>query len=110
MATVENLAQGHVYTGKTALSLKLVDALGSKQRSIESAANLAKLKAYKIVEYPKPIDPFTEIINGLTGNKKEDAMMKKVLGEDYVAFKEIQKIRSQQNQIQMVMPWVFEIK
>jgi hypothetical protein len=35
--------------------------------------------------------------------------LKKLLGDDYVMYKEIQKIKSQKNQIQAVMPW-FEIK
>lgn len=109
MQTVENLAQGHVYTGKTALSLKLVDALGNQERAIQSVAGIAKLKEYKVVEFPKPKDKISELIASITGKKGEDARLQKILGEDYVVFKEIQKIRSQQNRIQMVMPWMIQI-
>jgi protease-4 len=109
MQTVENLAQGHVYTGKTALGLKLVDALGNQQRAIQSVAGMAKLKEYKLVEFPKPKDKISDLIASITGKKGEDARIQKLLGDDYVVFKELQKIRSQQNRIQMVMPWMIQI-
>jgi len=109
MEQVEELAQGHVYSGKLALELKLVDQLGNLDRAMKSAAAMAKLKDYKVVEYPKPMDKFAEIVATLSGQKREDAVMRKVLGDEYVVYKEIQKIKSQQNQIQALMPW-FEIK
>lgn len=109
MQTVEKLAQGHVYTGKTALELKLIDALGNQERAVQSVAKIAKLKEFKIVEYPKPKDKIAELIASITGKKGEDAKLQKLLGDDYVVFKEIQKIRSQHNRIQMVMPWIIQI-
>jgi protease-4 len=107
---IEALAQGHVYTGTTALQLKLVDALGTKQRAIESAAKMAKLSNYAVVEYPKPVDQFEELLSNLMGKKREEAALKKMLGDDYVMYKEIQKIKNQQNSIQMIMPWKMDIK
>jgi uncharacterized protein YacL (UPF0231 family) len=68
------------------------------------------LTDYKIVEYPKPMDKVQEIISQLSGKKREEAIMKKVLGEEYVIFKEIQKVKSQQNQVQMALPFLFDIR
>jgi len=110
MQQVEELAQGHVYSGKAALNLKLIDGLGNVDRALKSASAMAKVADYKIVEYPKPIDKLQEIVNQLSGNKREEAIMKKVLGEEYVVFKEIQKVKSQQNQVQMALPWLFDIR
>jgi len=110
MQEVEELAQGHVYSGKAALNLKLIDGLGNVDRALKSASAMAKVTDYKIVEYPKPIDKVQEIVNQLSGNKREEAIMKKVLGEEYVVFKEIQKVKSQQNQVQMALPWLFDIR
>lgn len=110
MNKVEELAQGHVYTGKTALSLGLVDALGSKERAIQSAAQLAKLKEYKIVEYPQTVDGITRLVNKLKGQQSEEAVMKKMLGDDYLVFKELKKIREVNNKAQMIMPWLLDIQ
>ena len=109
MNQVEELAQGHVYSGKLAKELKLVDELGNIDRALASAVSMSKLKEYQLVEYPKPVDKLDEIISSISGQKREDATLKKLLGDDYVMYKEIQKIKSQQNQIQAIMPW-FEIK
>lgn len=109
MDQVEELAQGHVYSGKLAKELKLVDILGNTDRALASAASLAKLKDYQIVEYPKPTDKLNKLLASLTGQKREDAILKKVLGEEYVVYKEIQKIKSRENQIEAVMPQI-EIK
>lgn len=109
MEEVEELAQGHVYSGTLAKELNLIDDIGNLQRAISSVASMSKLKEYKLVEYPKPIDKINEIISSISGQKREDASLKKMLGDDYIMYKEIQKIKSQQNQIQAVMPWL-EIK
>ncbi|MCC7030751.1 MAG: signal peptide peptidase SppA [Chitinophagaceae bacterium] len=110
MEQVEELAQGHVYSGKLAKDLNLVDGFGNVKRALASAEAKAGLKKYEIVEYPKPADKLEEMINSFSGNKKEDAILKKVLGEEYVVYKEIQKIKSQQNQVQTILPWVLEIR
>ncbi len=110
MEQVEELAQGHVYSGKLAMQLKLIDGFGNKKRALASAASKAGLKSYAIEEFPKPTDKLDEIINSFSGKKKEDAILKKILGEEYVVYKEIQKIKSRQNQIQAVLPWQLEIR
>jgi protease-4 len=109
MDQVEELAQGHVYSGKLGKELKLVDELGNINRALSSAASKANLKEYEIVEYPKPIDKIEEIISSISGKKREEASIKKLLGDDYVVYQEIQKIKSQKNQIQALMPSI-EIK
>lgn len=110
MAQVEDLAQGHVYSGVSAKKINLIDDFGNMTRALQSASALAKLSSYKTVEYPKQVDKLEEIISKLTGQKREEAVVKKVLGEDYVVYKEIQKLRSQQNQLQTIMPMQFDIK
>jgi len=110
MERVEELAQGHVYSGKLAKDLQLVDAFGNTARALQSAASLSKLTEYKIVEYPKPIDPLEELLSSLSGKKGQETMMKQILGEDYKMVKEIQKARNRENGIQTRMPIDIEIK
>jgi protease-4 len=110
MQQVEDLAQGHVYSGKMAKELNLIDGFGNTETAIKSAANLANLNEYSIVEYPKPRDQFSEIMSTITGKKREEAAVKRFLGQDYAAYVEIQKLRNHQNQILAQMPWQIDIK
>jgi len=58
MEVVEEIAQGRVWSGKDAISVGLVDALGGLQEAISAAAKLANLEQYNLVTYPKYEDEF----------------------------------------------------
>lgn len=58
MEVVEEIAQGRVWSGKDAISVGLVDALGGLQEAISAAARLANLEQYNLVTYPKYEDEF----------------------------------------------------
>ncbi len=110
MEEVEDLAQGHVYSGKLALPLKLIDGFGNKERAIACASGMAKIKDYRLVEYPKPMSKLDEILQSISGEKREEAMAKKILGADYVVYKELKKIREQENKIQAILPFTLDIR
>lgn len=110
MEKVEELAQGHVYSGKLAKEINLIDAFGNKDRAVQSVASLAKLKEFKIVEYPTPTDEFEELLSMISGKKKEEAITKRLLGEDYKIYRELKSAREQQNRIQTILPMQIEIK
>lgn len=107
---VEELAQGHVYSGVAAKKLKLVDAIGSQNDAIKAMAKRQKLTEYGIVEYPKQQDAIQQLIASATGSDKNVQLLKQYLGEDYEILKQIKEIRNQENKIQMKMPYNFEIK
>ncbi len=107
---VEELAQGHVYSGVAAKKLKLVDAIGSQNDAIKAMAKRLKLTEYGIVEYPKQQDAIQQLIASATGSDKNVQLLKQYLGEDYEILKQIKEIRNQENKIQMKMPYNFEIK
>lgn len=63
MQAVEERAQGHVFTGSDALTLKLVDEIGGIDKAVAKAAQLAKVKEYKIRAYPEQEDYFASLLN-----------------------------------------------
>ncbi|MEI6851477.1 MAG: signal peptide peptidase SppA [Bacteroidota bacterium] len=101
-AQVDSIGQGRVWTGTDAKRIGLVDEIGGLQKAIEEAAKLSGLSEYKIVTYPKMKDPFTQIIEQLSGEDKT-SMVKEMLGENYTYYEYLQKIKSQQG-IQTRMP------
>jgi protease-4 len=110
MEKVEELAQGHVYSGTLAKELKLIDRIGSIDNAIQCAVAKAGIKDFKIVEYPKPVDRMTQILNSLSGNKQKEAMLKQALGEDYTIYKKIQSIKSRKNEVMTRMEFDLEIR
>ena len=107
---VEELAQGHVYSGMAAKDLKLVDAIGSQNDVIKAMAKRLDLDKYGIVEYPKKEEGIAQIFSQAMGGDKEVQLMKKYLGEDYKLVQQIKELRQQQNKILARMPYIFEIK
>lgn len=109
MEQVEALAQGHVYSGTLAKQIGLVDILGGKDRALQSAARKAKIDKYEVVEYPKPMDKVEQLLSAISGKKREEAAIRRFLGDDFIVYDELRKIRQQDQVIQARMPWM-EIK
>jgi protease-4 len=63
---VNEIAQGRIWTGTRALENGLVDEIGDLQDAIKSAADIAGIDDYKVVEYPKLMDPLTKMIAEFT--------------------------------------------
>ncbi|BDM64174.1 protease [Shewanella sp. NFH-SH190041] len=61
-AKVDSIAQGRIWTGKKALELGLVDALGDMPQAVAKAAALAKLKQYDTRVIEQQLSPEQEII------------------------------------------------
>lgn len=111
--SVHAIAQGRVWSGRDALEIGLVDKLGGLDQAVKSAATLAKVKGYRVTEYPTVIDPFQQIINELSGNEDENAQAARVFQRDfpefYPLFKEWQAIRKS-NGVQAKLPILVPFK
>ena len=62
MEKVESLSQGRVWSGKDAQENGLVDALGGLEDAINTAAEMADIENFNIVDYPKHEDEFEQMI------------------------------------------------
>ena len=59
---VDSIARGRVWTGRDALKLGLVDALGGLDDAISIAADSAGISKYKIIDYPENDDFLTQLL------------------------------------------------
>ena len=95
---VEKIAQGHVWLGKDAIGIKLVDQLGSLKDAVDMACKFANIKDddYYTSSYPAA-ENWTETIlqNATGGGNYLDAQFKEVLGEYYEPFMLMKTIRHQ---------------
>ncbi len=51
---VDSIGQGRVWTGERGLRIGLADKIGGLQDALDCAARMAKLKSYRLKEYPEP--------------------------------------------------------
>ncbi len=76
---IQKIAEGRVWSGKRAVELGLVDALGNTDDAIAIAARMAGLDNYKVVEYPKKKDQLTELLELLSPTpSKPELLLKQV--------------------------------
>ena len=95
---VEKIAQGHVWLGKDAIGIKLVDQLGSLKDAIDMAAKFAKIEDddYYKASYPAKDDWTENLLQKATdGGNYLDAQFREVLGEYYEPFMLMKTIRQQ---------------
>jgi protease-4 len=108
---VEKIAQGHVWLGKDAIGIKLVDQLGSLKDAVDMACKFANIKDddYYTGTYPA-MSNWTESLLQSTkgGGNYLDAQFKEVLGEYYEPFMLMKTIR-QQSPVQARMMESFKI-
>lgn len=88
--SVQNMAQGRVYTGAQAKTLGLVDELGNLNDAIATAARMAKLKNYRLKELPSQKNPIDELIKGFTSAQAKS--IEKELGLPFYEWKAVKTI------------------
>ncbi len=108
---INEIAQGRVWTGKQALELGLVDALGGIEDAINEVAELTDITDYNIKEYPRMVTPFEAFFQ----IQKDDIaarFIKEYIGEDFQILKTVKEIKNlkEQDFIQARIPFELEIK
>ena len=108
---VEKIAQGHVWLGKDAIGIKLVDQLGSLKDAVDMACKFANIKDddYYTSNYPAA-EKWTEsfLQNAKGGGNYLDAQLKETLGEYYEPFILMKTLRHQ-NPVQARMLESFKV-
>ncbi len=92
VADVDSIAQGRVWTGRQAMSLKLVDKLGTLEDAVAEAARRAGLKEYSVQPLPVSGDWLDELLNGVRGNYMENRV-RTMLGEYYEPLRFVEGLR-----------------
>jgi len=106
-AQVDSIGQGRVWSGTDAKKNGLIDEFGGLNDAVKYAAELAKLKEYRLIDLPKQKEPFDQILSEISGGT-EAFLAKQLLGEEYTFYKHLRKVTSQQG-ILMRMPYEIEI-
>jgi protease-4 len=106
---VDELAQGRVYSGIDALNLKLIDGIGGLDRAILAASRKAKLKDYRVIEFPENKSFIDKLINKTTDNESKIETLMSQMGMSAKTIREIKSVQNLQG-FQTRIPWSIEIR
>ncbi|MDB5193216.1 MAG: sppA [Segetibacter sp.] len=110
IAQVDSIAQGRVWTGSRAMTIGLVDKIGNLNDAVNCAARLAKLKEFRVREYPEKKTFLQELMNKKEDAIKEVAIKKEIGEEQYTIFKHMQSLRKIMNIPQARLPFDMQIQ
>ncbi len=103
-ADIDSIAQGRVWAASDALTLGLIDKIGSIDDAIKMAAAKANISGYRIIEMPKLKDPLTELLKSFGGDARIESTLKSELGDQYPLYEQVKAI--QQNKgVRMELLW-----
>ncbi|MFH1120348.1 MAG: signal peptide peptidase SppA [Bacteroidota bacterium] len=106
-ANVDSIGQGRIWSGIDGKRLNLTDENGGLRKAIDVAANMAKLDDYRITSLPEQKDPFTQIMEDISG-KPSESLIKREMGIVYPYFKELKSI-SEMKGIQARLPFIISL-
>lgn len=108
---VEQIAQGRVWLGTDAKSIKLVDGLGNLNDAIAKAAQLAKISDYGTQEYPASADWMDQLLDRVSGTSGSylDEQLRLTLGDLYKPFMTIRYMKEKEP-VQATLPFMLNIQ
>jgi protease-4 len=105
---IDSIAQGRVWSGAKAIEVGLIDKFGGLQDAVECAARMAKLKEYRLKEYPEIKSIFDRLFGPSGDLLNTSDKIKSELGENnYKIFKELQRVKQMTNSAQARLPFEF---
>ncbi len=106
---VDAIGQGRVWSGADALKIGLVDKIGGMDDALKEAASLAKIKEYRIENYPEYEKSFEDVLAKFGLAQTREAIMREELGEEnYAIVQRIKKLKSMKG-VQVIMPYQISI-
>ena len=107
-AYIDSIGGGHVWVGTDAVKIGLADRIGNFNDAIVAAGKKAKLKEYRIVEYPEPISPLKSLLADASDNVKM-YYAKQEFGENFFLYQQMKKALVNAG-IQARMPFDISVK
>ena len=106
---VDSIGQGRVWSGNKALGIGLIDKFGGLQDAIDCAARMAKLKDYKLREFPEVKNIFDRLFGSSDNTLKTQTVRNEMGEENFKIYKEMIRIKQMTNSVQARLPFEFLI-
>ncbi|MCU7492544.1 MAG: signal peptide peptidase SppA [Ignavibacteria bacterium] len=106
-AQINDIAQGHVWTGLQAKELGLVDVIGGLDDAIKIAASKAKIKNYYVTEFPRQKGFFRSIVEDFSTGT-EETIIKEKLGSGFRFYNELENVKNMEG-VQTRLPFILDV-
>lgn len=110
VAQVDSIAQGRVWTGAEAVKIGLVDKIGGMDDAIKAAAGLAKIKEYRIQDFPEYDKNFADLLAGFPFAQSKEAFIMEEIGVENHRILETIKNASRRKGVQALLPVRIDIR
>ena len=109
-ALVDSIGQGRVWTGERAILIGLADRTGSLQDALDCAARMAKVRQYRLKEYPEPLNWWESIFGGYKKTIATRAMEQELGVTGARIYQTLKGIQSSAGSAQAKLPFTFSIR
>lgn len=106
IAYIDSVAQGRVWSGEDAVQLGLVDRIGGLPEAVNAAARLARVKDYRLREYPQTGTLFDNLFS--KARQTPQATLAREMGaENYRIYRQLVQVQEICGSAQARMPFQF---
>lgn len=109
MEYVDSIAQGRVWTGSRAITVGLVDRIGTLQDAMNCAARMAKLREYRVKEFPEKKNFFEQIMNNYKKTITTSLIKEEIGTEQMLMMKQLKKVKQMVGVPQARMPFMIDV-
>lgn len=88
---IDQIGRGQIFSGIDAIEIGLVDQIGGLSSAIKQVAEMANVKNYETIEYPKELTLLEQVFN-TTENKIKLSIIRSQLPAEYIEFERIKNI------------------
>lgn len=108
-AYIHTIAQGRVWSGTQGVKIGLVDRIGGLQDAVGSAAKMARVSEYRLVEYPEPKSLYEMIFGSYKKEMQEKAIREEIGADAYRSYQVLKSVKAMMGQEQARVPFTIDI-
>ena len=109
MEYVDSIAQGRVWTGTRGLTVGLVDEIGTLSDAIKAAASMAKVKSYKLKEYPEKKNILEQLFNDYKRTVSLHLIESELGVDQLLMMQQVKKVKAMVGVPQAKLPYTISV-
>jgi protease-4 len=106
---IDSIAQGRVWTGSDGLKTGLVDRIGTLQDAMDCAARMARLKEYRVKEYPEKKNFLEQLMNNYRKSVAKDLLKTEIGVEQTEWLRMYRQVKQMTGEPQMRLPFTYSL-
>lgn len=110
MVYIDSIAQGRVWTGSRAITVGLVDKIGTMQDAIDCAVGMAKLKSYRVKEYPQKKNILEQILDNYKKTVKLNLIKEEIGTKEFEMLQQVRQVKNMIGEPQSRLPYMMDVR